>query len=91
VVNGATQSHEIALFRLLPGKTMQDVMAWGATYAGDPPMTAAGGVPAIQPGQEAVIHVELTPGNYVALCFLPDANDGVPHLVHGMAYPFTIS
>jgi hypothetical protein len=91
VVNGATQSHEIALFRLLPDKTMDDVVAWGGTYAGEPPMTAAGGVPAIRPGQEAVMHVDLTPGNYVALCFLPDANDGMPHLVHGMALPFTIS
>ncbi|MGE0158115.1 MAG: hypothetical protein AB7T31_01815 [Gemmatimonadales bacterium] len=91
VVNGATQSHEIALFRILPGKTIDDVMAWGATYAGEPPMTAAGGVPAIRPGQEAVMHVELTPGEYVALCFVPDANDGAPHVAHGMALPFTIS
>ena len=91
VVNGATQAHEIALFRLVPGKTMEDVMTWGASYEGEPPMIPAGGVPAIRPGQEAVIHVELEPGDYVALCFLPDANDGVPHLAHGMVLPFTIS
>jgi hypothetical protein len=91
VVNGASQSHEIALFRLLPGKTIDDVMAWGATYAGPPPMTALGGVPAIRPGQEAVFEVNLTPGEYVALCFVPDANDGAPHLVHGMVLPFQIS
>jgi hypothetical protein len=91
VVNGATQAHEIALFRLQPGKTIEDVVAWGATYAGEPPMIAAGGVPAIRPGQEAVMHVDLAPGDYVALCFLPDAGDGAPHLAHGMALPFTIS
>jgi hypothetical protein len=91
VVNAATQTHEIALFRLLPGKTIEDVMAWGATYAGEPPMIAAGGVPAMRPGQEALMYAELTPGEYVALCFVPDANDGAPHLAHGMAYPFTIS
>jgi len=27
----------------------------------------------------------------VALCFLPDATDGAPHVVHGMMLPFTIS
>jgi len=91
VVNGAAQSHEIALFRLLPGKTMDDVMAWGASYAGPPPMTALGGVPVIRAGQEAVMDVTLTPGDYVALCFVPDANDGAPHLVHGMVLPFQIS
>jgi hypothetical protein len=91
VVNAATQTHEIALFRLLPGRTVEDVMAWGATYAGEPPMTAAGGVPAMPPGQEVVMHVDLEPGSYVALCFVPDAHDGAPHLAHGMAYPFTIS
>ena len=91
VVNTAQQSHEIALFRLLPGKTMDDVMAWGASYEGEVPMTAAGGVSVIRPGQEAVWHVDLTPGDYVALCFVPDAKDGLPHIAHGMALPFTIS
>jgi hypothetical protein len=38
-----------------------------------------------------VMHVDLAPGDYVALCFLPDAGDGAPHLAHGMALPFTIS
>jgi hypothetical protein len=91
VVNGASQAHEVALFRLLPGKTLDDVMAWGATYEGAPPITAVGGVPAFRPGQEAVMHVDLTPGEYVALCFVPDATDGLPHVAHGMALPFQIS
>ena len=91
VVNAASQSHEIALFRIQPGRTLDDVMAWGASYAGEPPMTAAGGVPAMRPGDEAVMHVDLEPGEYVALCFVPDANDGAPHLAHGMVLPFTVS
>jgi hypothetical protein len=90
-VNAAQQSHEIALFRLLPGRTMDDVAAWGASYEGEPPMTAAGGVSLIRPGREVVMYATLTPGDYVALCFVPDANDGMPHLVHGMVLPFTIS
>jgi hypothetical protein len=91
VVNGASQAHEVAIFRLLPGKTMDDVMAWGQTYAGAPPIVAVGGVAAFRPGQEAVMDVNLTPGEYVALCFVPDATDGLPHIAHGMVLPFQIS
>jgi hypothetical protein len=91
VVNAASQAHEIALFRIRPGRTVDDVMAWGASYEGEPPMIAAGGVPTIRPGAEAVMHVDLEPGEYIALCFVPDANDGVPHLAHGMVLPFTVS
>jgi hypothetical protein len=35
--------------------------------------------------------VDLTPGAYVAICFVPDATDGVPHVEHGMALPFEVS
>ncbi|MDH3207742.1 MAG: hypothetical protein OEO79_14155 [Gemmatimonadota bacterium] len=91
VENGATQAHEIAIFRLLPGKTMDDLGAWAATYEGPAPMTPVGGVPAIRPGQVADVYVDLEPGAYVALCFLPDATDGLPHLDHGMALPFQVS
>jgi hypothetical protein len=91
VENAATQSHEIALFRLLPGKTVDDFMAWGATYEGPPPAEILGGVPAFRPGIVATMDVDLTPGDYLAVCFVPDANDGAPHIAHGMVLPFAIS
>ena len=28
--------------------------------------------------------VDLKPGTYVLVCFIPDAKDGKPHLAHGM-------
>jgi hypothetical protein len=91
VENGATQAHEIALFRFLPGKGMDDLMAWAEGYEGPAPMIAAGGVPAFAPGQVVNMHVDLVPGDYVALCFVPDAADGMPHLLHEMALPFHVS
>lgn len=91
VTNGATQDHEIAIFRLLPGKTMDDVGAWAMTFDGPPPIEAVGGVPLIMPGQTMNFDVDLTPGSYVALCFVPDATDGRIHVEHGMVLPFTIS
>lgn len=91
VENGATQSHEIVIFRLLPGKTMDDLGAWAATYEGPPPAEPVGGVPGIHPGQVVNMEVTLEPGDYAALCFIPDATDGRFHTEHGMVMPFTVS
>ena len=90
VTNTASQDHEIVLVRLLPGKTMDDLGAWAMTYEGPPPFDPVGGAPAISPGQSMNFDVELTPGAYAALCFIPDATDGALHVVHGMVMPFTI-
>jgi hypothetical protein len=90
VVNGAQQAHEVAFIKINPGMTLDDVMAWAETYE-DQPFVTHGGVPGIAPGQAADAHVTFTPGEWVALCFIPDANDGAPHVVHGMMLPFTIA
>jgi hypothetical protein len=91
IVNTAAQSHEFVVFKLAEGKTMDDLGKWAATYKGDPPGALLGGTPAMRNGQTEFVPLDLTPGNYVALCFVPDAKDGKPHLDHGMVYPFTIS
>lgn len=91
VMNGAAQSHEVVFIKLHVGRTMDDVGAWGATYEGEPPFDTYGGVPGIRPGQMVNVHVDFTPGEWAALCFVPDATDGAPHLMHGMVLPFTIS
>jgi len=33
---------------------------------------------------------DFTPGNYILMCFLPDAKDGKPHLAHGMTKQITV-
>jgi hypothetical protein len=91
VMNGAAQSHEVVFVKLHAGRTMDDLMAWGATYAGDPPFDTHGGVSAIRAGQMVDVHVDFTPGEWAALCFVPDASDALPHVAHGMVLPFTIS
>lgn len=91
VENEAPQGHEIALFRLRPGKTIDDFAAWGEAYEGESPVTAVGGVPAMAPGTVAWMHAELAPGDYVAACFVPDATDGRMHLEHGMIMPFSVT
>ena len=35
-------------------------------------------------------YVDLAPGNYGLICFIPDAKDGKPHFMHGMATQFSV-
>lgn len=80
----ASQPHEIELIRLAPGKKAEDLLAWFGKPQGPPPGQGLGGVAALAPGAPAYFTADLTPGNYVLICFVPDAKDGKPHYVHGM-------
>jgi hypothetical protein len=85
VDNAGQQPHEIAIVRMNPGKKPADFTAWGMKPVGPPPGTLHGGVSGIMPGSHSFIEVDLPPGEYGLLCFLPDAKDGKPHFEHGMA------
>jgi hypothetical protein len=82
--NDASQSHELVLARLAPGKKAEDLPAWVEKPVGPPPGEPIGGVPAIEKGATAFITVDFTPGDYAFVCFLPDSKDGKPHFTHGM-------
>jgi hypothetical protein len=84
VEDAGPQPHEVILVRLAPGKTAADVAAWIEKMQGPPPGEPIGGVAALHNGGHAYITVDLTPGEYGLLCFLPDAKDGKPHVAHGM-------
>lgn len=36
------------------------------------------------------VALDLAPGRYAILCFLPDGKDGKPHFVHGMHREVTV-
>jgi hypothetical protein len=92
VENKGTQPHELELVRLGEGKTMDDLAKWGQTLEGPLPGTSLGGAAPMVPGQVEYFPVDLTPGNYVLLCFLPDpTKNNMPHMAEGMVRAFTIS
>ena len=91
VDNAGPQPHEIVIFRLHDGATMDEFMQFAATYQGEMPASAVGGVPAMAVGDVAYVHVDLAPGSYVALCLVPDTGDGKLHAEHGMVLPFVVS
>lgn len=90
VVNQAEQPHEVLLVALAPGKTPMDVAAWAEKPEGPPPGRPIGGTVGLAKGLDNIITVELTPGEYGLICFLPDAKDGKPHFLHGMTRQFTV-
>jgi hypothetical protein len=83
VENAGTEPHEVALLRLVPGKTREDFQAWMQDPQGPPPANTAGGISSLAPGLEASFEADLTAGEYVVLCFVT-APDGRPHTEHGM-------
>lgn len=54
------------------------------------PFTSAGGMGPIDPGEMAFVTADLTPGDYLLICFIPDPNDGIPHMLKGMVQGFSI-
>lgn len=90
VVNRASQSHEVLFVQLAPGHTAADVVAWVEKPVGPPPGRPIGGTTGFRPGVTNYVNLDLVPGEYALLCFLPDAGDGRPHVAHGMASQITV-
>lgn len=90
--NRASQSHEAVIARLEEGKTLLQAVTWmnGGQY-GPPPVRPIGGASGIAKGRHMFITVDLTPGRYVFLCFIPDVRSGKPHSDHGMMREITVA
>lgn len=90
------QPHELELIKFAPGKTMADfgkdmeLMMTGKPMPAPLSVSAIGGTGPAGPGITQYFTVDLTPGDYAFLCFVPDAKDGKMHLDHGMVQMFTI-
>jgi hypothetical protein len=85
VVNRGKELHHLQFVKLTHGRSPTDFNALlkkkGATI---PPWALfSGGPNAPVPGGEAAATVNLTPGNYLLLCLIPDKT-GTPHVALGM-------
>jgi hypothetical protein len=91
VNNDGPQAHELVMLRLAPGKTPTDFAKWGlAGRQGPPPGMPIGGVEFLDQGEGGVFDVDLGPGDYGFICFVPDAKDGRRHFMHGMTTQFAL-
>src|SRR5207244_2767581 len=93
VENTGAQAHEIVIAALSAGKTLQDFITWEAGGEKGPLPTGEwlGGVTTLDVGGHSQFAATFAPGSYLLLCFWPDAKDGKPHIMHGMAKQITIS
>lgn len=95
LANRGQEPHHAQVFRLDDDTTIDDLDA--AVARGEPAAlldvgSFLGGTGLVSPGQEsrADAVVELEPGRYALLCFVPDPR-GVPHVAHGMMRPFEVT
>jgi hypothetical protein len=91
IVDDGEQPHEMMLIKLAEGKTMEDVHHWMMHPEGAPPYANVGGMQGIAHGATAYLHLNLEPGNYVALCHIPDPASGKAHMELGMVTPFQVN
>ena len=93
VHNAGSQVHEMVLIKLDPGYTLDDIKAAVSDPASEGPpdwvhqTTSWDAQSTTVTGQ---LTVDLTPGTYGVLCFLPDTATGTPHALLGMANSFTV-
>ena len=91
VENTAAQPHEVLIAKLAPGKSMPDLMQWMKTRDGEMPGEQIGGTVGLSTGEVNFVNVDLTAGEYILICFVPDAKDNKSHFSHGMIRQFTVS
>jgi hypothetical protein len=91
VVNDGPQPHELNVLKLAPGATIDDVRAWLANPSTPPPFEAVGGMNGLSRGVDGYLTVDLQPGEYVAICNIPDPASGWAHSRLGMIRAFTVA
>jgi len=91
VVNAGPQPHELGVLKLAPGKTDEDVLAWDSAPSGPPPFESVGGINAFSADGSGYMTLDLAPGEYLAVCHIPDPVSGVAHLHLGMTRHFTVA
>jgi hypothetical protein len=72
------------------GAAASGTPAEGAMPEGQP-FTGAGGMGPLSPGSDGYASLDLEPGRYVLICFIPDSADGQPHMTKGMIQEFEVA
>lgn len=88
--NEGTEGHEISIFRNPDRLALEELAALGPVKIKD--VVEPVGMLIAGPGNSAEpITVELTPGTYEVVCFIPSAaGDGTAHFDHGMHRTLTV-
>lgn len=99
VTNVADQPHEMFITKTPRRLTLEEVETLLALPEGELPPEGfpnpaefqdIGGVAPISQDQTVYFELNLEPGAYVAVCFMPDQETGMPHAMKGMVVVFEI-
>lgn len=91
--NQSSEEHHAMFMRLHPGVTTKEFLGAaenegpGALFALS---SSAGGPGSVGRGEVSTVIVDLTPGEYVLICMVPDAHD-MPHYKMGMMAPLAVT
>lgn len=84
IANRGVEPHHALLFKLSPGKTIEQHKAWlSRNMQGEAPSVFVSGTAGHATGAETFLAVDLTPGDYVVVCLVA-GRDEVPHFTKGM-------
>jgi len=75
----------------MPGEVASPVAESSPVAGGPLPFAGIGGSAPMNPGLTNYLEVDLTAGDYFAICFVPDFETGAPHFALGMIMPFTVA
>jgi hypothetical protein len=90
ITNDGPQPHELQVLKLALGKTVDDMAVFFEKGEGTPPFDTFGGMQGLNQGMSGWLNLDLQPGTYVAICYIPDPKTGQPHFALGMLMPFTV-
>lgn len=92
LTNSGVEPHHVQFLRLNDDVTFEQFQEALALGEGPALMLVQqmGGVGAIAPTGSAQALLNLTPGDYVILCFIPSPDDHLPHLAKGMIQTLTV-
>lgn len=90
--NQGEEIHHVQLVRINDDVTMDQFQAalQQGPEAALPLVTLHGGVGLLPPGGSGRVLVDLPEGQYTLACFVPDDEDGLPHLAKGMLTPMKV-
>jgi hypothetical protein len=91
MVNKGSQAHEVVVVELAPGARIKD---YAEAFQPGVPVSPAGkpigGMVGLEARGEGRFSLDLAPGQYGLICFLPDIR-GAPHFTRGMMMDVTVN